>query len=87
MQKPTSTGHSTYASTISYTITVPKPVFFEPGKMYTRFVGWSIRAQTVDVTERFECTVVERDGDGRRVGSAGSPPTRARVSGSPGTGS
>ncbi|MFB7107260.1 hypothetical protein [Streptomyces hydrogenans] len=45
----------------------PEPTFFEPGKTYTRFVGWSIRAQADDVTERFECTVVEKDGDGRQV--------------------
>ncbi|GHG10108.1 hypothetical protein [Streptomyces hydrogenans] len=45
----------------------PKPTFFEPGKTYTRFVGWSIRAQAADVTERFECTVVEKDGGGRPV--------------------
>ncbi|MFL9680680.1 hypothetical protein [Streptomyces sp. KL110A] len=69
VQEPTSTGRSTYANTISYTFNFPKPKpeFFEPGKVYTRFIGWSIRAQASDVTERFECTAVEKDGDSRPV--------------------
>ncbi|GGR51656.1 hypothetical protein [Streptomyces roseolus] len=55
--------------TVTYTIAVrpPKPAFFEPGKKYRRFVDWSIRAQAAEVTERFECTVVEKDGDGNPV--------------------
>ncbi|MER5968125.1 hypothetical protein [Streptomyces sp. NPDC002057] len=62
-------------------INPPKPVFFEAGKTYRRFVGWSIRAQASDVTERFECTAVEKDGDGRpvafgRLTVAGTPATR-----------
>ncbi|WP_432112816.1 hypothetical protein [Streptomyces sp. S1] len=52
-----------------YTILVrpPKPAFFEPGKTYTRFLAWSIAAQEADCTERFECTVVEKEGDGKPV--------------------
>ncbi|MFE5511656.1 hypothetical protein ACFQ9J_13685 [Streptomyces sp. NPDC056529] len=52
-----------------YTITVrpPKPAFFEPEKTYTRFLAWSIAAQRGDCTERFECTVVEKEGDGKPV--------------------
>ncbi|MFE6222970.1 hypothetical protein [Streptomyces sp. NPDC057854] len=55
--------------TVRYTVVVPpaKPAFFEPGKKYRRFVDWSIRAQAAEVTERFECTVVEKDGDGNAV--------------------
>ncbi|GGY61919.1 hypothetical protein GCM10010363_49270 [Streptomyces omiyaensis] len=47
--------------------TVPKPVFFEAGKTYTRSVDWSIAAQVGDLIEGFECTVVEKDGDGNPV--------------------
>jgi hypothetical protein len=41
--------------------------FFEPGRTYTRYTEWSIPAQQKGVTERFDCTVVERNGDGKRV--------------------
>lgn len=41
--------------------------FFEPGERYHRLATWSIHAQAEDVTERFDCTVVEREGSGRQV--------------------
>ncbi|MFB6632177.1 hypothetical protein ACFCWY_19990 [Streptomyces sp. NPDC056362] len=62
-------GHNrTMGDVTTYTFAVRhEPLFFEPGTSYTRFASWSIEAQMGDCTERFECTVIERDGSGAKV--------------------
>ncbi|WP_432112817.1 hypothetical protein [Streptomyces sp. S1] len=53
----------------TYTLIVekPKPNFFEEGRTYRRFTKWSYRAEEVNATEYFTCTVVEQDGEGELV--------------------
>ncbi|WP_369149073.1 hypothetical protein [Streptomyces sp. R44] len=63
-QKPSDTH---WTVEYKFTIEPPKPTFFEPGKTYERFADWSIRAQAYTVMERFDCTAVEKDGDGNLV--------------------